>query len=479
LNTTLAIALFAAISMAVAAGQAPDRRSRPGTDSLPVWAPAILKHRLSNGLPVWIVEQHELPVVQMSLVVRTGTAADPPGRFGIASLTSAVLSEGAGARSAVEFADELDRIFANLSASTTADTSLLRLYVPVAGLSAVLPLMADMVERPTFPAAELERVRRQRLGMLRGVRDDPDAIAALAFARGLYGPSDRNAAPQIGSASGLESVKVEDVVTFHKSAYRPANSTLLVIGDVTPNDVLPLVETHFGKWQPAGQAEVIRAATPEVPRPARQLLLADVPDAPQSRILVGGVSAASATSDYFPIQVLNAVLRSRFSSARTPTLRGATTGIRSGFDRRRFAGPLALGTAAQSDKTAEALAEVLGELAGLLTAIPADELALAKEEVALEFSRTFEATGRISSRLQALEALVTFDLPDDYYSTYAPAIQAVSTDDVQRVATLYLQPEHLVVAIAGDRRSIEPRIRALDIGPLTIVAIEDLFAAPK
>jgi len=479
MNSTLAIALFVAISMAVPTGQAPDRRSRPGTDSLPVWAPAILKHRLSNGLPVWIVEQHELPVVQMSLVVRTGTAADPPGRFGIASLTSALLSEGAGARSAVEFADELDRIFANLSASTTADTSLLRLYVPVAGLGAVLPLMADMVQRPTFPAAELDRARRQRLGMLRGVRDDPDAIAALAFARGLYGPSDRNAAPQIGSASGLETMKVEEIVTFHKSAYRPANSTLVVVGDVTSTEVLPLIETHFGKWQPAGQGEAIRAATPEVPRPARQLLLADVPDAPQSRILVGGVSATSATADYFSIQVLNAVLRSRLSSTRTPTLRGSTTGVRSGFDRRRVAGPLALGTAAQSDKTAEALTEMLGEMAGILTAIPADELALAKKEVALDFSKTFEATGRISSRLQALETLVTFDLPDDYYSTYARAIQAVSADDVQRVATLYLQPEHLVIAIAGDRKSIEPRIRALDIGPLTIVAIEDLFAAPK
>src|SRR6185436_20180223 len=155
----------------------------------------------------------------------------------------------------------LDRIFANLSASTTADTSLLRLYVPVAGLGAVLPLMADMVQRPTFPAAELDRARRQRLGMLRGVRDDPDAIAALAFARGLYGPSDRNAAPQIGSASGLETMKVEDVVTFHKSAYRPANSTLVVVGDVTSTEVLPLIETYFGKWQPAGQGEAIRAAT--------------------------------------------------------------------------------------------------------------------------------------------------------------------------------------------------------------------------
>jgi zinc protease len=240
-----------------------------------------------------------------------------------------------------------------------------------------------------------------------------------------------------------------------------------------------LLEAHFGRWQPAETGETVRpsASAPETRRPARQLLLADVPDAPQSRILVGGVIATSGTTEYFPIQVLNAVLRGRFGSARTPTLRGYTTGVRSAFDRRRSGGPLALATAAQNDKTAEALAEVLGELAGVLTAIPADELARAKGEVALEFSRTFEATGRISSRLQALETLIAFDLPDDYYSTYASAIQAISADDVQRVATLYLQPERLVIAVAGDRKTIEPRIRALDIGLPTMVAIDELFAA--
>jgi len=314
--------------------------------------------------------------------------------------------------------------------------------------------------------------------MLRGVRDDPDAIAALAFARGLYGSSDRNAAPQIGSASSLEAITVDDIAAFHRSAYRPANSTLLVVGDVKPDDVLPLLETHFGRWQPERAGEAAGAATP-VRRPARQLLLAEVPDAPQSRILVGGVGATNAATDYFPIQVLNGVLRGRFRSAPSETLRGYTTGVRSAFDRRRSAGPLALATAAQSGKTAEALAEVLGELAGVLTTIPADELARAKAEAALEFSRTFEATGRISSRLQALEALIAFDLPDDYYSSYARAIQAVSADDVQRAATLYLQPEHLVIAIAGDRKTIEPRLRALGLGPLTTVAIDELFAAPK
>jgi len=479
LKSTLATAVFVSVFMAAATGQAPDRRASPGTAPLPVWAPVIVKHRLSNGLPVWIVEQHELPVVQMSLVVRTGTAADPPGRFGIASLTAARLTEGAGARSAVEFADELDAHFANLSASTTADTSVLRLYVPVAGLPDVLPLIADMAERPTFPAPQFERARRQRLGTLRGVRDDPDALAALAFARGLYGAADRNAAPLIGSASSLEAMAVEDIVAFHKSAYRPDNSTLLVVGAVKPDDVLPLLETHFGKWEPAGARDTVPAPAPEVRRPARQLLLVDVPDAPQSRILVGGVSATSATADYFPIQILNAVLRGRFSSARTPTLRDFTTGVRSGFDRRRSAGPLAVTTAVQGHKTAEALAEVLGELAGVLKAISADELARAKGEVALEFSRTFEATGRISSRLQALETLVAFDLPDDYYSTYARVIQATTADDVRRVATQYLQPEHLVIAIVGDRKTIEPRLRALGIGSLTTVAIDELFATPR
>ena len=479
MKSTLPAAVFVLVFMAAVAGQAPERRPSPEAAPLPVWAPVIVKHRLSNGLPVWIVEQHELPVVQMSLVVGTGTAADPPGRFGVASLTAALLTEGAGARSAVEFADELDAHFANLSASTTADTSLVRLYVPVTGLVPVLPLMADMVQRPTFPASQLERARQQRLVTLRRVRDDPDALAALAFARGLYGAADRNAAPLFGFASSIEAMAVEDLVAFHKSAYRPDNGTLLVVGAVKPDDVLPLLENHFGKWEPAGAPDTIPAPAPEVRRPARQLLLVDVPDAPQSRILVGGVSVTGTTADYFPIQILNAILRGRFGSARTPTLRDYTTGVRTSFSRRRSAGPLAVGTAPQDHKTAEALAEVLGELADVLKTISADELARAKREVALEFSRTFEATGRISSRLQALETLVVFDLPDDYYSTYPRAIQAVSADDVQRVATQYLQPENLVIAIVGDRKTIEPSLRALGIGPLTTLSIDELFATPK
>ena len=479
MNKTLASAVLVAALVVAAHGQAPDRSPRTEPGSSAAWTPTILRHRLSNGLPVWIVEQHELPVVQMSLQVLTGTEADPPGGYGIASLTSAMLTEGAGARSAVEIADALDALLANLSASSGVDSSSLRLYVPVAGLAAALPLMADVSQRPTFPKPEFERARRQRLATLGGARDDPDAVAALALARGLYGPSHRNAAAQIGTVKSLEAMTTADLEAFHRAAYRPDNSTLMVVGDVEADRVLPLLETHFGKWQPTGPSGSGQAPAPAVRRPPRQVLLVDMPDAPQSRLLVGGVSPSSSTADLFPIQVLNTVLRGRFSSARNPTLGDYTTGVRSGFDMRKSAGPFVVSTAAQGHKTAEALGEVLEELTDILKGVPADELARAKDAIALEFARTFEATGRISSRLQALESLAAYDLPDDYYATYVRAIQAVGAGDVQRVATQHFEPDHLVIAIVGDRKSIESRIRALDIGTIATVGVDELFGPAR
>src|SRR5262245_16921826 len=135
----------------------------------------IVRRQLSNGLQVQIVEQHELPVVQMSLLVPNGTDGDPPGRSGIASLTSAMLTAGAGARSATAIADALDGLLANLSATCSVDSCSVQLYVPVGHLAEALPIFADVSQRPTFPQQEFERVRQQRLGALLNARHDPDS----------------------------------------------------------------------------------------------------------------------------------------------------------------------------------------------------------------------------------------------------------------------------------------------------------------
>jgi predicted Zn-dependent peptidase len=471
--------LLFAISIVAASGQTPDRNQAPGSGSSPTLAPVVVKRQLSNGLPVWIVEQHELPVVQMSLQVLTGTAADPPGRYGLASLASAMLTQGAGSRSGIQIAEALDAQLANLSASSSIDSSSLQLYVPVLRLPDVLPLMADVAQRPTFPKEELERVRQQRLLALSAARDDPDTIAALAFARGIYGPSHRNAAAEIGTADSIKAVTPEDLRAFHHSAYRPAASTLIVVGDVTPKEVLPLLETHFGKWQPAQSNGIVREPAPALPRPARQLVLVDMPNAPQSRILIGSVGASSSMSDFFPIQLLNTVLRARFSSGRNATLRDYTAGVRSGFDLRKSAGPFVVAAAAETGKTAEVLGELLNELAAVLKGIPADELARAKDEIAVQFPRMFEASGRISNRLKAMESLVVYGLPDDHYVRYVPAIQAVGAADVQRVAQQYMQPDHLTMVIVGARKTIEQPLRALNLGSIKDVSRDEVLAPAR
>src|SRR6202030_4181686 len=146
----------------------------------------IQKRQLSNGLPVWIVELHKVPVAQVNLVVFSGSTDDPAGKFGAASLAMAMLEEGAGSRSALEIADAVDFLGADLGAASGIDSSAVRLHVPVARLADALPILADVALRPTFPKDELERQRRERLTTLLQARDDPATIGSLAFSRLLY-----------------------------------------------------------------------------------------------------------------------------------------------------------------------------------------------------------------------------------------------------------------------------------------------------
>ena len=478
MNKRFVATVLVAVSLAAPSSHAQNRIQRPGARSSATMTPVILKRQLSNGLRVWIVEQHELPVVQMSLLVLSGTDADPRGRYGVASLTSAMLTEGAGSRSAVEIADALDVLLANLSASSDVDSTSLQLYVPVGRLAEALPLMADVAQRPTFPKQQLETLRQQRLVTLRDARSDPDAIAALAFARGSYGPTHRSAAALIGTADSIQALTPEDLHAFHASAFRPHNSTLIVVGDVVPEQVLPMLETHFGRWQPASANRVAEPA-PALHRVARQLMLIDMPGAPQSRILVGGVGGSKSYADFFPMQVLNTIVSGRLRPDQNPTLRDYTAGVRSGFDMRKSATPFVVAAAAQVDKTAESLKALLHELSGMAKGIPADELARAKNDIAVQFPRTFEVQGRISSRLRALESLLVHSLPDDYYANYAAAIQAVGSGDVQRVAQQYIHPDRLTIVIVGDRKTFEPSVRALKLGSIKGVSIDEVFATAR
>jgi len=472
----LLMSIVLVLSAAAMSAQAPDRSTPPAVGPPPALKlPTIDKRQLANGLPAWIVEVHEVPVAQVNLVIRAGSADDPIGKYGIASLTAAMLTDGAGGRSALEIADAVDFLGADLGASAAIDATAVRLHVPVARLGDALPIMADVALRPNFPADELDRQRQQRLTSLLQSRDEPPTIASLAFARVLFGPEHRFGTATMGTGATIKGFTREDLSAFYRSAFRPDNATLIVVGDVTPDRVMPLLETSFGGWKAAAPAAAAVTLPPAPPPARRQIYLADKPGAPQSQIRIGTVGVPRSTPDYFPIQVLNTILGGSFGSRLNLNLRekrGYTYGASSGFDMRVAPGPFSAQAGVQTDKTSEALTEFFNELNGILKPIPDDELRRAKNYVALRFPTSFETTGDIARRLE--EAIV-YKLPDDYYPRYVQNVEAVTAADVNRVARKYIQPDRLAVVVVGDRKAIEPGIRKLNLGPINVLTIDEIF----
>jgi zinc protease len=468
----LATTIMASVALVA---QAPDRGKPPALGAPPALKlPTIQKRQLSNGLSVWLVEQHEVPVAQLNLIAMSGAADDPVRKFGVINMMTAMLEEGAGRRSALELADAVDFLGADLGATSTFDSTAVRLHVPVSRLSEALPIMADVALRPTFPSEELERLRQQRLTALLQARDDPAAIVAQAFPRALFGSSHRYGTTIGGTAETIKILTVDDLRTQYAAVFQPATSALIVVGDVVPEKVLPLLETSFGSWR--SQASATSPALPAVEQPAqRQVYLVDKPGAPQTQIRIGMVGVARSTPDYFPIQVMNTLLGGSFTSRLNMNLReknGYTYGASSAFDMRKSAGPVFAAAAVQTDKTSEALKEFFNELNGILQPVPADELARAKNYVSLRFPSGFEATTDISRRL---EDAIVYRLPDDYFAKYVQNIEAVTAADVQRVARKYIQPSRVAVVVVGDRKLIEPGIRALNLGPIKALTIDDVF----
>ena len=469
-------ALTLAATLPLAAQQRPDRSKPPATGPTPsLTLPAVQKFTLANGLRVWVLEQHEVPIVQANLVVMSGASADVPGQFGAASMTAAMLDEGAAGKAALALADEVEFLGAQLSTSASFDASAVRLSTPAARLGDALGLMAQVALTPDFPAQELERLRTERLTALLQARDDAGALAGIAFPRLLYGPEHRYGTGAGGTESSLKALGTGELRAFHRANYRPDNAVLIVVGDVTPASLRPLVESRFGVWKAEGPMPAALPVRQSPQPPKRQIYIVDKPGAAQSQIRIGLVGVPRSTPDYIALDVLNTMFGGAFTSRLNQNLRethGYTYGAFSMFDTRKAAGPFFAMAGVQTDKTADALKEFFVELTNILKPIPADELDRFKNFAALGYAGEFETNSQLASKL---EGLAVYNLPEDEFSTYVGAVQKVTPADVQRVAKQYLLLDRLAVVVVGDRASIEASIRAANLGPVTIVPVADVM----
>ncbi|HEX5110416.1 MAG TPA: pitrilysin family protein [Vicinamibacterales bacterium] len=473
----LAVVLVAAATAIAAQQPRADRSKPPALGPAPrLNLPPIQKRTLSNGLPVWLIEAHEVPLVQVNLLVLAGSGDDPAGKFGVASLTAAMLDEGAGARDALQLADAVEVLGASLATVSSFDASAVRLNVPAARLGDALPIMADVALRPTFSEKELDRVRKERITSLLQARDDPASVAPMAFARTVFGATHRYGTAAVGTEATLKGFTTGDLRTFHEAMYQPSNATLVAVGDIRADAVVPLLEKHFGAWKNRGAPA--RARVPDAPQlTSRQITIVDMPKAAQSQIRIGGVGVPRSTPDYFTLQVLNTILGGSFTSRLNQNLREEhqySYGASSRFEMRLSAGSFVAGAGVQTDKTAEALREFFNELEAIRKPVGADELAKAKNYVALGFPSEFETISDLTSHV---EELIVYKLPDDYFSRYVDSIQAVTSAAVAQAAAKYVLPQQFAVVIAGDRAAIEAGIRALNLGPVRVMSVSEALGS--
>lgn len=474
-QTLQVISLAAALALTALPAQAQgfDRTHPPALrPPAQVKMPPVATATLANGLKIYVVEMHEVPVVQFTLSVKGGGRLDR-GVPGIASFTSEMQDEGAGTRDALGIASEAAFLGASLGTSADWDASYVSLKTPRRTMAQSLDLMADVALRPTFKSAEVRRQRDLRLASILQQRDQPNAIASLVFNALLYPASHPYHQPLSGdsaSTAGLDSARVR---AFYTANFAPANAVMIVAGDVTMAEVRRAIEQRFGAWRARPETASTATLPPAVDRET-SIFLVDKPAAAQSVIMIGSAGVERNSPDYPAIEVMNTLLGGSFSSRLNQNLRetrGYTYGAGSGFTYRPAPGPFIARSAVRTNVTDSSLIEFFKEF-DRLRREPVDsvELERAKAYIALGLAGEFETTTQMAGQVATL---LRFGLPFTYYDDFIPRVMKVTAADVERVARQYVRRDRLTVVVVGDLATIRPGIEALNLGPVSVREIND------
>jgi zinc protease len=433
---------------------APFRQLAPPPGPEPAFKPPKPKRfKLKNGLEVMLVEFHDLPLVDFNLMIKTGGAANPSDRAGLADLTAHMLDEGTRTRNALAIADQVASLGATLSTGSTWDASNVSLSTLSRNLDGALEIFADVVVNPGFDGKEFERVRDNLLTAITRRKDSPPTVANLALTRLLFGAKHPYGWPMAGVEASIKKLTPADLRGFYDKYYRPGNAALLVAGDTTVEALRNKLEKAFGKWRAKGAAAP-KLPGPEGAAPITRIFLIDKADAPQSSIRVGRIGIERKNPDYFPVTVMNLILGGGFYrlDLNLREGKGWTYGARSTVDSRRAPGPFSAGGEFVALHTADSVGEILKELASMRDADVTDvELARAKDQIIKSYPARYATRGNVAAQLAEL---AVFGLPDSYLTEYTKKIAAVSKDDVRRVARKYLDPNHLTIVVVGDRKTL-------------------------
>lgn len=441
-----------------------DRSVMPVGSQPKSFAPPVpRRERLSNGLNVLYIEKQGVPLVALGLVLRPGATADPADRPGLSHMTASMLQEGTTSRSSQQIAEEMEFLGSHLDSDASREHLALSADALSSQWPTALELMADVVKNPTFPGRELERVRRERLADLKRMSDDPVSVAHRAARALVYGPDSMYGHPVIGNQQSVEALTRDDAVGHFNANYGPDRATLIVVGDVTGDEVMSAAEAHLGEWSQTGQGPDGGNGTAGDLSAPTTIYINDRPGAAQSVIRAGHLTLTRHDPEYHAMTLVNYVFGGHPVARLFLNLRqdkGYSYGYYSTIDWHTGPSVLFAGGSVQTAVTKEAVVETLKEFADISGGRPVDEdeFVAAKDGMFRSFPSQFETQGQLAHQLSRL---VIFDLPDDDYSHVLADLDAVTLEELHRVAAERISDRRLTVLVVGDREVVEPGLREL------------------
>ncbi len=404
---------------------------------------------LANGLKVIVARTSALPIVTAELAVRSGATSDPAGLAGLQGLTTSLLTQGAGRRTAPEIAADIEALGGSLESAGGTDGSQIVLTVLADQLGAAMPILADVARRPTFAPAELDRLRGQRLDELAVQMDEPGALARLTLRPLVFGASPYGHNPS-GTPASLRRIDRAAVVRQYAAAYRPDNAILILTGDITPEQGFALAERAFGDWAAPSMPRLPRPELTAPPKP--RVVVIDLPGTGQAAVLAGAPSITRADPRFYAAEVASAVLGGGFSARLNEELRikrGLSYGAGSNIDEFRDTGLFVAAAQTKNVSAPQVAVLTLQQIGGLSAApIPSAELEAREAGIVGEFGRSVATSAGLASQIAANYAL--YGLDADEIAGFTPRIDAVTADAARLAASTAIRADHTSLIIAGD-----------------------------
>jgi len=421
-----------------------------------------LRRTLPNGLRLLLLEDHSRPMVSLGLTVRRGVAMDPPGKEGVGILLGELMQRGAGERDALVLANAVEALGARLAVHAGWDW----IRAGASGLSgdrdALLGFLADMVLRPRFEPAEVERARSEQLANLASSLDNPRTLLVWQLERTLF-PDHRYGVPAAGLPETVAALSVDDVRAFHARVFGPNNAIFHVVGDFDSEAMFSKIEAAFGDWRPKPIPKPV-PAPPRITPQVRKILVVDRPEMVQVQLAVAHEGLRRIDPRRIPASILNNVLGgSGFSSRLTVRLRseeGLTYSIRSGFSLRRRPGRFGISTFTRTEELRPALDLLLSEVEAIRSNRPPTEQEV-RDAKAFSIGRFALGLETSSAVLNSLVNLDVYGLPEDSLDTYRRRVNAVTADEVMQLARKLLHPARAAIVIVGSAEAILPQLEGL------------------